>query len=175
VKTTAILLAVAALATLVALASPFTAIAASGPDFDAVISAVEQRYDAHAERVPMMGFVNFCAWFATGGGVHGMKIAEFDHIGHAPDSAELEKLVGESLGSSWERFIVDRQHNGEVNVIYVQPSGSAMRMLIADYEHGELDVVRIEVNAARLRHWIRDPRGSVDRHDYGPGDRGPAD
>jgi hypothetical protein len=154
---------------------PITVQAASNHDFDAVISAVEQRYDAHAERVPMMGFVNFCAWVATGGGVKGMKIAEFDHLGNVSDSAELEKLVGDSLGGGWERFVVERQRNGEVDIIYVQPNGSAMRMMIADYEHGELDVVRIEVNANRLKHWIRDPKSSVERHDYGVDGKGVPD
>jgi hypothetical protein len=153
---------------------PMTVRAASGHDFDAVVFAVEQRYDAHAERLPMMGFVNFCAWVATGGGVKGMKIAEFDHLNKVSDTGELERLVGDSLGGGWERFVVERERNGEVNIIYVQPNGSAMRMLIADYdEHGELDVVRIEVNANRLKHWIHDPEGSARRHDYGANEKVP--
>jgi hypothetical protein len=149
--------------------------AASKPDFDAVVSAVEHHYEVRAEKVPMMGFVNFCAWVATGGGVKGMKIAEFDHLGSVSDAAELEKLVGDSLGGKWERFVVDRSSNGEVSVIYVQPNGSAMRMLIADYEHGELDVVRVELNAARLQHWVHDPEGSAKRHDYGGNEKGVPD
>ena len=59
--------------------------------------------------------------------------------------------------------------------IYVQPNGSAMRMLIADYEHGELDVVRVELNAARLQHWVHDPEGSAKRHDYGGNEKGVPD
>jgi hypothetical protein len=164
-----------ALTTMITVVLPITVRAASGHDFDAVVSAVEQRYEAHAEKVPMMGFVNFCAWVATRGGVKGMKIAEFDHISKVSDSAELEKLVGDSLGDRWERFVVDRERNGEVDIIYVQPNGSAMRMLIADYEHGELDVVRVEVNADRLQHWMKDPEGSARRHDYGANGSGTPD
>jgi hypothetical protein len=164
-----------ALTMVIAVILPITVRAASGHDFDAVVSAVEQRYEAHAEKVPMMGFVSFCAWAVTRGGVKGMKIAEFDHISNVSDSAELEKLVGDSLGDRWERFVVDRERNGEVDIIYVQPSGSAMRMLIADYEHGELDVVRVEVNADRLKHWMKDPEGSARRHDYGANGSGTPD
>jgi hypothetical protein len=81
-------------AAVIAIAVPFTAArAASGHDFDSVVSAVEQRYSAHAERVPMMGFVSLCAHVVTAGGVKGMKIAEFDNLPKAPDSAELEHLV----------------------------------------------------------------------------------
>jgi hypothetical protein len=50
-----------------------------------------------------------------------------------------------------------------------------MRMLITDYEHGELDVVRVEVNADRLKHWMRDPEGSAKRHDYGADEKGVPD
>lgn len=163
------------LATAATVLLPMTVRAASGHDFDAVVSAVERHYEVRAEKVPMMGFVNFCAWVATGGGVKGMKIAEFDHLGNVSDSAELEKLVDDSLGGQWQRFIVDRSRNGQVSLIYVQPSGSAMRMLITDYEHGELDVVRMEVNADRLKHWMHDPEGSARRHDYSGDGKGVPD
>jgi hypothetical protein len=160
--------AAAIFATAIAIAVPVTAArAASGHDFDSVVSAVEQRYSAHAERVPMMGFVSLCAHVVTAGGVKGMKIAEFDNLPKAPDSAELEHLVSDALGGSWQRFVTDRSRNGEVSIIYVQPNGAAMRMLIADYEHGELDLVRMELNGERLAHWVHDPEGSARRHDYG--------
>lgn len=143
------------------------ACAAPNHDFDALVSAVEHRYDARAEKIPMMGFVSLCARVASGGGVKGVKVAEFDHLTGVADTAELDKLVAESLGGQWQRFVAEREKNGELNLIYVQPHGRSMRMLIADYEHGELDVVRVEVNADRLKHWMHDPEGSAKRHDYG--------
>lgn len=152
---------------LLAVVLPMTVRAAGHRDFDAVVSAVEHRYDARAERIPMMGLVSFCGWVATGGSVKGLKIAEFDHFTGPADADDLDKLVNESLGGEWQRFVANRERNGELNLIYAQPDGHAMRMLIVDYEHGELDVVRVEVNADRLRHWIRDPEGSAKRHDYG--------
>lgn len=146
---------------------PLTVRAAGHHDFDAVVSAVEHRYDARPEHIPMMGLVSFCGWVATGGGVRGLKIAEFDHFAGPADPAELDRLVDDSLGGEWQRFVTSRQRNGELDMIYAQPDGHAMRMLIVDYEHSELDVVRVEVNADRLRHWIHDPEGSAKRHDYG--------
>lgn len=151
----------------VAVILPLTVRAAGNHDFDAVVSAVEHRYDARAEKIPMMGLVSFCGWVATGGGVRGLKIAEFDHFSGPGDPAELDKLVNDSLGGDWQRFVAERERNGELNLIYAQPDGHAMRMLIVDYEHGELDVVRVEVNADRLQHWMKDPQGSAKRHDYG--------
>lgn len=162
------ILYLAAPAILVAAAAiPVAVSAGSGGDFDAVVSAVEHRYSSHAERVPMMGLVSFCAWVTTRGGVKGMRVAEFDHLSIAGDPAGLERLVRESLGSDWQPFVVDRSRRGDQSLIYVRPSGEAMRMLIADYEHGELDVVRIEINGDRLQRWIHDPEGSARHHDYG--------
>lgn len=174
-KTVTLVLAPVATVAAIAAILPWTARAAAKPDFDAVISAVEHRYSAHAERVPMMGFVSFCAHVASGGGVKGMKIAEFDHLAVA-DSAELETVVRQTLGPNWQPFVTERERGGNLSAIYVQPNGSEMRMLIADYEHGELDVVRMELNGERLAHWVRDPAGSAHRHNYGTGDGpGPTD
>lgn len=150
-----------------AVALPLTVRAAGHRDFDAVVSAVEHRYDARPEHLPMMGLVSFCGWVATGGGVKGLKIAEFDHFAGPSDPAELDKLVNDTLGGEWQRFVSNRERNGELNLIYAQPDGQAMRLLIVDYEHSELDVVRVEINADRLKHWVRDPEGSAKRHDYG--------
>lgn len=151
----------------VAVVLPLTVRAAGNHDFDAVVSAVEHRYDARAEKIPMMGLVSFCGWVATGGGVRGLKIAEFDHFSGPGDPAELDKLVNDSLGGEWQRFVAERERNGQLNLIYAQPDGHAMRMLIVDYENSELDVVRVEVNADRLQRWMKDPEGSAKRHDYG--------
>lgn len=148
------------------LLAPVPAALAQPHDFDAVVSAVEQHYDSHADRVPMMGFVSFCAWTATGGGVKGMKVAEFDHLHGVTDADDLERVVSQTLGSGWQRFVTDRNRNGELSLIFAQPNGTNMRMLIASYEHGELDVVRLEVNGDRLRHWIHDPEGSARRRNY---------
>jgi len=159
--------AVPAIAAVVAV--PVAMNAAAGRDFNAVVSAVEQRYASHAERVPLMGLVSFCAWAATRGGVKGMRVAEFDHLPAAADSGELEGLVRNSLGQDWQLFVADRSRSGDLSLIFVQPEGASMRMLVADFEHGELDLVRLEVNGDRLQHWMHDPEGSARRHDYGGG------
>lgn len=155
------------IATVVVILFPVAGRAASGNDFDSVVSAVEHHYSAHAQRIPMMGLVSFCAHVATAGGVKGMKVAEFDNLPATPGSDDLEELVRNSLGPAWQPFVVDHERNGDDSVIYVQPAGGSMRMMIADYDHGELDLVRIEVNGDRLAHWVHDPEGSAKHHDYG--------
>lgn len=138
---------------------------ASGHDFDRVVSAVEHRYATHAQRPPMMGFVNLCAWTASGGGVKGMHIAEFDHL-TLDTSEDLSRLMRDKLGSEWQPFVTDRDANGQQDVIYVQPDGTSMRMFIADYNGDELDLVRLELNGQRLQKWLRNPGQSAHAHNW---------
>ena len=146
---------------------PVTGCAASGHDFDAVVSAVQARYPAQVQRVPLMGLVSLCARVVTGDGVKGMQVAEFENFRNAPDPAELDRLVSDTLGAGWQRFVMERDRDGNASLIFSQPDGEAMRLMIADYEHGELDLVRIEVNGKRMQRWLENPRGSARKHDYG--------
>jgi hypothetical protein len=137
---------------------PASGCAAADHDFNAVVSGVESRFAIHAQRMPMMGFVSLCARFATHGGVKGMRIAEFDNLAHDLDSQDLLDVVRSKLGEEWQPIVTERaSRNGELSVIFVRPAGRSMRMLIADYEHGELDVVRMELNGDELARFMHDP------------------
>lgn len=138
---------------------------ASGHDFDRMVSAIERHYAVHAQRVPMMGFVNFCAWAASRGGVKGMHIAEFDHL-TLGKSDDLSRLMREKLGDRWQPFVTEREAGGQQDVIYVQPHGNSMRMFIADYNGNELDLVRLELDGERLQEWMRNPAQSAHSHNY---------
>ncbi len=155
---------------LAALVFPSGGCAAADHDFNSVVSGVEQHYDLHAQHVPMMGFVSLCARFATHGGVKGMRIAEFDHLSHQVDTAELLEIVRAELGSEWQPIVTSRENrSSELSVIYARPNGHAMRLLIASYEHGELDLVRMELDGSALARFIHDPREQAHHHvEYTP-------
>ena len=150
-----------------------TGCSASNHDFEAVVSGVEQRYSVHAQRIPLMGLVSLCARATTRGGVKDMRIAEFDHIGKL-DTAALYSLMRTQLGTRWQPMVTDRSTSGsELSVVFVQPSDRSMRMLVADYENGELDVVRMELNGSALARWMHDPKvnmSSFHSGDFHPGD-----
>lgn len=154
---------------------PRLACAAASAGFDSLLSALEQHFGVHAQRPPMMGFVSLCAWAYTGGGVRGMRVAEIEHLPSQPNYSDLDALIRSSLGGHWQHFVTNRNRNGEMNLIYVQPDGTSMRMMIANYDNGELNVVGMELNGNRLAHWIQNPGGSVQRHDYGGGRKGSPD
>ena len=92
--------------------APVTGCAASGHDFDAVVAAVQTRYPAHLQRVPMMGLVSFCARMVTANGVKGMKVAEFDNFRNAPRAEDVDGLVSNVLGDKWHRFVTERNRSG---------------------------------------------------------------
>lgn len=138
-----------------------TGCSASNNDFDAVVSGVEQRYSVHAQQVPLMGFVSLCARATTLGGVKGMRIAEFDNIGQL-NVRGLDSLMRSELGAQWQPMVTDRNENSsELSVIFVRPVEDSMQMMIADYEHGKLNVVRMELNGAALARWMHRPGSNV--------------
>jgi hypothetical protein len=162
--------ALASLAFLLALTA--TGCRASEHDFSSVVAGVEQRYQVHAQRVPMMGMVSFVAHVATHGGVKGMRIANFENLNSAThgefDREDLFQFVQSRLDAGWQPFVTERSnHGGEQTVIFVRPSGQSMRMLIANYENGELNLVRMEMNGDRLSHWMKDPDSHARRAAHG--------
>jgi hypothetical protein len=153
-----------AVAVVILALAPLAAHAASNNDFDSVVSALEQRYAAHAQHMPMIGLVSLCARAATDGGVKNMRVTEFDNIPKLADTSELEQLLSTTLGDEWQRFVTTREANGAVSLIFVRPNGAAMRMLIADYQNGELDLVRVELNGQRLKLWMHNPHDAAHHH-----------
>ncbi len=153
-----------------------TGCSASSHDFDSVVSGVEQRYSVHPQHIPLMGLVSFCGRIYTHGGVKGMRIAEFDHVGSI-DSDSLYSLVRSQLGAQWQPMVTERSTaHSEMSVVFVQPSEKSMRMLFADYENGELDLVRMELNGSALAKWMRNPQanvGAAPRSDSRSGDSHP--
>jgi hypothetical protein len=51
--------------------------------------------------------------------------------------------------------------------ILVHPNGSSMGMMIADCDHGELDLVGMEMNGSALSRWLHDPERQ--KHPSHPG------
>ena len=128
-------------------------------DFDSLVAGVEHRYSVHAQRVPLMSFVSICAMLKTRGGVNELHVAEFDNI-RGMDGTDLDALLRSTLGKDWQPFVTDVEggsRDGDRSVILVRPHGSSMGMLVADYDHGELDLVGMELNGAALAKWLHHP------------------
>jgi hypothetical protein len=137
-----------------------TGCSAANHDVDAVVSGVEQRYSTSPQHVPMMGLISFCARMYTRGGVKEMHIAEFEHLQHA-DPVELFSLVQSRLGGEWKPIVKEQSRakgNDEagLSAVFARPSGRSMQLLVADYENGELELVRMGIDGATLSRWINE-------------------
>lgn len=128
-------------------------------DFNGVVDGLEQHFGVSGHRLPLMGFAGFCAGLATHGGVKGLRVAEFKELGGSQIEAEdISKVIGDQLGSEWRAVVKDHERHGtDQTVIFVRPEGHRMRMLVANYEGGELNVVRVELDGAELAKWMKNP------------------
>jgi hypothetical protein len=136
-----------------------TGCSAADHDFNSVVSAVEHKYSVHAQRIPLMGLVAICASLKTHGGVRGLRVAEFDNV-RGMDGKDLYPLLRSRLGDEWQPFVTEiagGNRAGDQSVILVRPNRSSMGMMIAEYDHGELDLVGMEMNGAALSKWLHDP------------------
>lgn len=137
-----------------------TGCSAASHDFDSAVSGVEHRYSVRARRIPMMGLIGLCARAYTHGGVKEMRIAEFESLQQV-DPVELFSLVQSRLGDGWQPIVKEHAQRKEndgasLSVIFARPAGRSMQLLVADYDHGELELVRMGIDGAALSRWIGD-------------------
>ncbi len=155
----------------IALAVPVVVLASGGGGFDGVVDAIEMRYHAHATRIPFLGLVSLVAHKATRGGVSGLHVAEFDNFTAQVDGDDLNRMVGEKLGSGWERVIRETsKKGGEQTLIFMRPEGNRMGLFVLDLDGSELDVVQVSVDPDHLNESIGKYSHHAGRDDEGASD-----
>ncbi len=141
---------------LVAAIVPWVAHAAGGAGgFDGVVTAIEQRYQVHAMRIPFLGLASVVAGVATHGGVDGVHVAEFEHFDKAADGEDLNRIVEEKLGAGWSRMIRETSRHGhEQTLIFARSEGKHMALFILDLDGNEMDAVQVSVDPDHLKQTI---------------------
>ena len=130
--------------------------AASKSDgFDGLVRAVDARYHVHGSRAPMMWAVSLAARGFTHGGVRGMRVVTYEGFPEEVDRGEIEGMVRAQLGAEWMPMVRSRSE-GESSLVYVQPDGERVRMVVVSLEKHELDMVRMEMNPEALARWERE-------------------
>lgn len=147
--------AVLVLALLAAL--PLRSLFTSNSGFDAAVSAIEQQYHPQQQHIPLQWFASLCATVSTGGGVRHMRIADFPNVQGVTTPDQLAHLLSSHLGPAWHQMVLSRDDAQDFTLIYVRPEGNAMRMLVASYDHNDLNLVRMDLNGQRLAHFVQDP------------------
>ena len=149
---------------LAAVMAPVIVLASTGPantlvaGFDSVVHGIESRYHAHATRIPFAGIVSGLAGAATHGGVHQLRVADFEHFNQPVDGEELNQLVSQRIGEGWQRMIRETSRSGgDQTLIFVRPEGDRIGMMILDLDGHELDVVGMSINPDQLIQQLHDP------------------
>ena len=132
-----------------------TAASAADRDFRNVVHAIEHTYGVHHMRIPFLGVAMF---FARPEGVSGMHLAVFEGFETPQDSADVRRTVDNSLGDGWYPFVrVRSRDDGETTLIYANPSGGKMRMMIVNLEPSEATIVELNLSERAITAWLKEP------------------
>ncbi len=123
-----------------------------GDGFDGLVRAVDERYHVHGRGVPMMWAMSLVARGATRGGVRGMRVVTYESFPAGADRTEIDRMVKAKLGAGWTPMVRSRSER-ETSLVYVQPDGVWVRMVVVNLEKDELEMVRMEMNPEALARW----------------------
>ncbi len=124
-------------------------------EFRGVVNAIEHTYGVHHLHIPLLGVAMF---FARPEGVSGLHLAVFEGFDAHSDTDDVRRLVESSLGDGWFPFVrVRSRDDGETTLIYANPSGGKMRMMIVNLEPSEATVVELNLSERAIKSWLREP------------------
>ena len=129
--------------------------AGASEGFDGVVRTLNERYHVRGKGVPMMWAVSLLARGFTRGGVRGLRVVEYEGLPAEADRAGMAAVVRERLGTGWSPMVRSSSEH-ETSLVYVQPEGAWMRMVVVDAEGSELHLVRMEMNPEALARWEKD-------------------
>lgn len=137
-------------------------------EFRGVVNAIEHTYGVHHMHIPLLGVAMF---FARPEGVSGLHLAVFEGFNTLADTDDVRRVVENSLGEGWFPFVrVRSRDNGETTLIYANPSGGKMRMMIVNLEPSEATVVELNLSERAIKAWLREPgenaEGESDHHHF---------
>jgi len=126
-------------------------------EFRGVVRSIETAYRVHHMHIPLLGVALF---FVRPAGVGGLKLAVFEGFESRTDPDEVRRVVENSLGPDWHPFV--RVHgkgetSGETTLIYANPSGGRMRMMIVNVESSEATIVQLSLSDRAIKRWIKEP------------------
>ena len=116
-----------------------------------------------ATHVPMMGMANGLARAFTHGGVRGLKVVTYETFPRDVDRAAIEQLARMHLSGGWSMMMHERgtAEGGESEMVWVQPAGDRVRLLVIDLEVGEMTLAQMELNPEQLVKWKEEHGSSV--------------
>jgi hypothetical protein len=133
--------------------------------FQDVVNAIETTYGVRHMHIPLLGVALF---FVRPDGVRCRKLAVFENFHSSVDTVDASRVIEESLGPDWHLFV--RLHSkgshGETTLIYANPSGHKMRMMVVNVESSEATVVEVNIPDHSITKWLKEPGGEAENQSH---------
>jgi hypothetical protein len=132
---------------------------AADHEFRGVVHAIETNYGVHHMHIPLLGVALL---FVRPEGVSGLRLAVFEGFQTPAAAEEVTRVVENSLGPGWFPFVRVRSkgdggNTGETTLIYANPSGGKLRMMIVNLEPSEATVVELNLSDRAIKGWLKEP------------------
>ena len=108
----------------------------------------------------MMGLVKFVAHTASAGNLNGFELANFEGLDYSENTtpAISPNIVSRILDDNWRPMVrVQSRRSGEYTSIWVRADKGQCRVMIANLERSEANVIELKVDAEQLLKWVQDP------------------
>ena len=134
-------------------------------DFKALTRAIESQFNVKREEIPMLGLAKFMVRTASVGGVGTFELANFEGLEYSEDNAKkFAGVVARVLDDNWRPMVrVLSRKSDEYSSIWVRGDGGHFRIIIANLERREANLIELKVDADQLMAWLRDPEHAADR------------
>ena len=134
-------------------------------NFNALVKTIETRYGGHHVGIPFLGLATFCMRLGRVPGAAEFKIAVFENLpeSNVASNDAFERSVQKVIGSAWHPLMRTRSRKGgSVTMIYADPDGKNMRVLIVALDGTDGTVVRARVKKSQVWKWLNEPQDAVD-------------
>lgn len=134
------------------------AVSAKAGDFETVVGQIERASHVEHRSIPLLGLGRLAVNIIHPDGVHDMRIAVFDSDTPVKVPADFLTSVEKSIGPEWSRMVVanSKKNDGEKTIIFAQPVGKLMRLLIVTIDDDDTAVVQVDVDPEHIDEFIKD-------------------
>ena len=139
---------------------------ARNAEFQGIVRSIEQTYGVRHTHIPFFGLA---AFLARPAGVRGLKLAVFEDFRPPADTDDFRRVIENSLGPDWHPFIrveSKRETQGETTLIYMNPSGGQMRMMIVNIEPSEAMILHVNLSEHAIEKWLKEPGEQVSHNHH---------
>ena len=143
-----------------------TVLSAADKEFKEVVRAVSAELNAKPMHIPFMGLVNAVTFVARPAGAKHMDLAVFENVNNDDhDGREIARRIRKAVGEDKRPFVQTFNHD-EVSMVYLQPDGKNVKLLVATVGRDDATVIDLKLNPDALARWLKSPTSRIWEKDH---------